>query len=434
MTGSGTLLAGVAEIDITPPIGTFLAGSLKPRQSTGIEDPLYVKAISLQSGEKNLVYVIFDLVALDRNCAEIGMKLTYEKTGIPPESIVWAASHTHTGPYTGGLFLDESLLDRKYLESIPEKMAQCIAMAEKNKKAVKFSRTRSFHYGLSHNRRILFKNGRVVNTWLLHNAPDDVQSIGSAGPIDPEIGIFCFDDLHGNPVAIIFHFTLHTNTNFGPKFSADYPGVVAARIRERFGPDVITLFMPGACGDINSTGLKHRQVGDALAEKIISAIETRKPASGPVFLDVKKNEITVPIRDFSKDQTDRIMTSGWDEESQKVFFKELEIMRKTGRKEDRTVLQAWCIGDTGFVSLPGELFVEWGLKIKKESSFPFTYPVELGGDYLGYLITQQAWKQIGYESLIARSARPTPTGVEKMVQKAIEMLCEIYKEKGEMKK
>ncbi|HXK45646.1 MAG TPA: hypothetical protein PL060_06775, partial [bacterium] len=297
----------------------------------------------------------------------------------------------------------------------------------------RFSKLRSFHYGLSHNRRILFKNGRVINTWLLHNAPEDVQSIGSAGPIDPEIGIFCFEDMEGMPVAIIFHFTLHTNTNFGSKFSADYPGVVAARIRERFGPDVITLSMPGACGDINSTGLRYRQVGDALAEKIISALETRKPETRPVFLGVKKCEVTVPIRDFSVDQTDRIASSGWDEESQKVFFNELEIMRKTGRKEDTTVLQAWCIDDVGFASLPGELFVEWGLKIKKESPFPFTYPVELGGDYLGYLITHKAWQEIGYEALIARSARPAPEGVEKMVQRVIEMLFELYREKGERK-
>ena len=125
------------------------------------------------------------------------------------------------------------------------------------------------------------------------------------------------------------------------------------------------------------------------------------------------------------------MNSGWDTESQKVFFKELEIMRKQAKKEDITVIQAWCIGDTGFASLPGELFVEWELKIKKESPFPYTYPVELGGDYLGYLITEQAWQQGGYESLIARSARPSPGAVEKMVDRAIEMLKHLYKKYNE---
>ncbi|MCM8817511.1 MAG: hypothetical protein NC913_08415, partial [Candidatus Omnitrophica bacterium] len=67
-------------------------------------------------------------------------------------------------------------------------------------------------------------------------------------------------------------------------------------------------------------------------------------------------------------------------------------------------------------------------KVKRESPFPFTYPIELGGDYLGYLVTQQAWQQGGYESLIARSARPSVEGVELMYEKAIEMLNNLYTE------
>ncbi|MCM8816283.1 MAG: hypothetical protein NC913_02070, partial [Candidatus Omnitrophica bacterium] len=351
------IFAGVFEIDITPPVGTLLAGSLKPRVSVGIEDPLYVKAISIESNGKKLVYVIFDLVALDRQTAEKGIMIASEKTGIPPDSIVWAATHTHTGPYTSGLFLDENQIDRNWLEKIPEKMAQCIIEADMAKQPVKFCRMRNFHYGLCHNRRILFKDGRAINTWLLSNAPEQIQSIGSAGPVDPEIGIFCFETLDGKIIAVMFHFTLHTNTNFGPKFSADYPGVVAARLRERFGPQLITLFMPGACADINTTGPRYREIGNALAEKIIESIEKRKPYTGFLNLATKKQKITVPRRDFTVDQTERIKNSGWNIESQKVFFQEIEELKKEGKTQDDTILQAWRMGECGFVSFPGELFV-----------------------------------------------------------------------------
>jgi hypothetical protein len=102
-------------------------------------------------------------------------------------------------------------------------------------------------------------------------------------------------------------------------------------------------------------------------------------------------------------------------------------MREDGITEIKTLLQAWRIGDTGFVSLPGELFVEWGLKIKGESPFPWTFPVEMGGDYLGYLVTEQAWKAGGYESLIARSARPSWEGAEMMVNEALDMLNELFR-------
>ncbi len=421
------LLVGTAEVEITPPIGTMLAGSLKPRPSIGIEDPLYVKAIVMESKGRKLTYVIFDLVALERKIADKGLMLASKKTGISSENIVWAASHTHTGPYTTNLFSDDSAVNKKWLATIPEKMAECIIAADKAKKPAGFCRLRSFHFGLGHNRRIRFKNGTAINTWLLVNAPVDQQAIGAAGPIDPEIGILSFDDEDGKLMAVVFHYTLHTNTNFGPKFSADYPAIVASRIRERFGHQVVTLFVPGACGNINSTGGNHRKIGDALAEKIIAALETRKVQKSPLYLGVKKCEITVPRRDFTQDQTERIRNSGWDIESQKVFFEELEMMRRQGKKEDKTILQAWCIGETGFLSLPGEIFVEWGLKIKQESPFPWTYPVELGGDYLGYLITQQAWQEGGYESLIAQSSRPSPSGVENMVNNGLEMLRSLYK-------
>ncbi|MGD2174632.1 MAG: hypothetical protein PVJ27_04445, partial [Candidatus Brocadiaceae bacterium] len=62
------------------------------------------------------------------------------------------------------------------------------------------------------------------------------------------------------------------------------------------------------------------------------------------------------------------------------------------------------------------------------SPFAWTYPVELGGDYLGYLVTPQAWEEGGYESLIARSARPSPEGVSLMVDEALDMLRRLHSE------
>jgi len=58
------LLLGVAEIDITPPVGTHLCGSLTPRVSDGVDDPLLVKAIVLQSGDVKLAFGVFDLTLL----------------------------------------------------------------------------------------------------------------------------------------------------------------------------------------------------------------------------------------------------------------------------------------------------------------------------------------------------------------------------------
>jgi hypothetical protein len=58
---------GVSEIDITPPVGTLLAGGIKPRISIGIQDPLYVKALYIEAENgKKFGYFVMDIVFLTR--------------------------------------------------------------------------------------------------------------------------------------------------------------------------------------------------------------------------------------------------------------------------------------------------------------------------------------------------------------------------------
>ena len=99
-----------------------------------------------------------------------------------------------------------------------------------------------------------------------------------------------------------------------------------------------------------------------------------------------------------------------------------KIMRRDGETEGTTWVQVWRVAEVGFVCLPGEVFVEWGLKIKAESPFPWTFPIELSNDYLGYMVTPQAWEAGGYESLIARSAKPSVEGVKMMVDRSLALL------------
>jgi len=436
---SGQLLVGAAEVDITPPVGTALAGSIEPRKSVGVQDPLTAKAIVLSSGGIKLAYVLLDLIALERKEGDAAVTLAALRTGIPEQNIVWAASHTHTGPYTIPIFDDPSPMDPAWLEEVPAKFADAVEAAFRSMRPARMTRERAYCHQVLHNRRYKYKDGREINTWLLHSGEDEIQCLGSAAPIDPEVGILCFDDAGGAPIAVLWHYSLHTNANFGNCFSADYPAVVAARLRERFGPSVVPIFVPGTFGDINPT-MGYREVGDALACVILQRLEKRKPGpgsgqgtlAGPLPLGALKQEITVPWRDLEADPEARIRASQWPPEVQEVFRREVARMRSAGRTSDRTVLQAWRIGDVAFASLPGEVFVEWGLKIKAESPFPWTFCVELGGDYLGYMVTEQAWRAGGYESLTARSARPSVDGVAMMVDADLALLRRLWEKRPEV--
>ncbi len=55
-----TLKAGVAKVDITPPVGVPLWG-YELRASTGTLDPLYARVLVLEVGDKRLALVTLDL-------------------------------------------------------------------------------------------------------------------------------------------------------------------------------------------------------------------------------------------------------------------------------------------------------------------------------------------------------------------------------------
>ena len=427
------LLVGAAEVDITPPVGTAMAGNLTPRPSEGVSDPLTFKAIVLESGGVKLAYVLADLLFLKRPTGDAMVALAAKRTGIPESNIVWAASHTHTGPFSWPV---PGVTNEPWLASLPEKFARAVELADAARRPARLCFERGYCNAMIHNRRLKYKDGREINTWLLHGGEADVQCLGSAAPIDPEVGILSFDDEQGVPIAILWHFTVHTNANFSSRFSADYPGVVAARLRERFGAATVPIFMPGAFGDINGVGPDtirdhqgYRIIGDQLASVIIWRLDQRKPRSVEPTLGVMKKEVTVPYRDFTVDQEKRINVSQWGAETQELFRKEVEQLRQAGVKEAHTLVQAWRIGDIGFASVPGELFVEWGLKIKAESPFPWTFPVYTGGDCLGYLVTQQAWDAGGYESLLTRYSPVSVAGVAKLVDTAQQCLVQLWNSK-----
>lgn len=420
------LLVGAYEVDITPKVGTLLAGGIYPRVSKGVHDPLMAKAVVLESGGERLAYVILDLCCLTRREGDRAVELASELTGIPKDNIIWATTHTHSGPYTMPFFgaTEEEVVDKEWLSTLPQKFAECVAKADAKKVPARMSFIRAYNYNLPLNRRLRFKDGRELNNWLIDRG-ETAQCVGTAGPVDPEIGILSFDDLDGNLIAVLFNYALHCTTHFGEEFSGDYPAVVAQRIREAFGEEVVSLFMPGAMADIN-TYRSMEETGNMLADSIIPKLRERKPTTEAPQLSAMKCEITVPYRDFTQDQEERIRASQWPEDVQEVFKKELEIMRQEGAREGRTLVSAWRIGEIAFAGLPGELFVEWGLKIKEESPFPWTFPVELCCDYQGYLITEKGWKAGGYEALIARSAKPSPEGVKMMVDKVLDMFKELW--------
>jgi len=86
-------------------------------------------------------------------------------------------------------------------------------------------------------------------------------------------------------------------------------------------------------------------------------------------------------------------------------------------------VQAFRISDeVALVALPGEVFVELGLAIKRASPFPVTMVVELAHDTPDYIPTRKAFAEGSYETV---NSRVQPGGGEMAVDAAIRLLGQL---------
>ena len=88
-----------------------------------------------------------------------------------------------------------------------------------------------------------------------------------------------------------------------------------------------------------------------------------------------------------------------------------------------TLVQVFRLGDeVALVGLPGEVFVDLGLAIKKASPFKTTMVVELSQDCPDYVPTRKAFTEGSYETVCSWIE---PGGGEKLVEAAVAMLKEL---------
>ena len=128
-----TLKVGVAQSDITPPIGTCLAGYFNKRVSTGIIHPLRAKAIVAGSGDERVALITCDLITMTAEVCQRVRKIVHDATGILESHVMICSTHTHTGP---DLRPSNANCPRneEYYEGVPARIAQAAIDAANSQK------------------------------------------------------------------------------------------------------------------------------------------------------------------------------------------------------------------------------------------------------------------------------------------------------------
>ncbi len=446
------LEAGVAVADITPPLNYRMCGYFNERLSTGIHDPLHGKALVLRQGNAKVAMVFCDLIGVTRDVSDRARQAAEKKTGIPQDNILIAATHSHTGPlYEGALreYLHQRAVAKHgsdpyekidYPALLVERLTKAIVEANGALRPAAMAAGLGREAGLSFNRRFHMKNGPVVfNPGKLN--PNIVRP---AGPIDPEVGIVLVRDAAGSPLASLTVFALHLDTMGGTLYGADYPYYLEQSLRADLGSGFVSLFGNGTCGDINhidvSTskpqpggGAETKRIGEALAAKVKSELPKLKPVGRP-RLAVRTETVMAPLQKSSAEEIawakaamEKIGTDKLSFLDQVRAYKIMDLQLREGDVLPILVQVFRLSDEVALVALPGEVFVDLGLAIKKASPFRITMVVELAHDTPDYIPTKKAFGEGSYETV---NSRIQPGGGEMAVEAAARLLKQL-KEAGD---
>ncbi|MBN1291224.1 MAG: neutral/alkaline non-lysosomal ceramidase N-terminal domain-containing protein [Candidatus Latescibacteria bacterium] len=404
------MFAGAAKNDITPEDSVWMDGMIRDHTSVGVHDNIYSRVLVLAHNEqlKNACVIVSVEVCglLSRDTYTVRRSVS-EKTGIPYQNIIIAATHTHSGPATIGFFNHR---EKHYLEELLKKIEISILDAVKKIRSVKIGLSTTKETTISHYRRLLAEDGHVVMNWEPY--PTD-KIKGPLGEVDSEVGIMHIVNANNteDTVCILFNHAGHPNIMSGDNYliSGDYPGYAMNRLENKFGGT--TLFVNGAQGTMDIDGLRDRdwsgveRAGTALSDVVADAIRNMTYSdfsllhSGFTKYTINPRIITESELKWAdnilKDTAGSVKTlvDGVGDDYKALLFKRLHDWKNRQIEIEHTCI---AIDDYVFISFPGELFTEIGKMIKDKSSYVHTFIIGLANGEIGYVPTKKAILEGGY--------------------------------------
>ncbi len=419
----GSLKVGLAKVVITPPVGVRLCGyAARTQQSIGILDDLNAKALVLDDGENRFALVVCDLLWVGKELVNDVKKRIREQSDIKEENVMIAAIHTHTGPdleYTGD----------PYIENLKSQIAGTVFAACNHMRKARIGVTTGECYVGMNRRNPKSPSG----PYFLYNWPQ--------GPVDPTVMVARIEDESRHVIGALVNYSCHPVT-LGPNelnISRDYPGYALRVLEDVFGEDIMAMFVNGCCGNINPAWIydrpdvspppqrvfpenveerirETRRLGQILGGEALKALQSITDFVSEANLKIKQSNVKLPVRkDIPENILERIRST-------KIGEPRYEHYQRILKREDVvTEIQAVQLNDTALLGLPGEVFVEYQLEIRRRSPIKHTFISELANDSIGYVPIANAYKEGGYE--------PSVTIMEhnagmKLTQVAINLLRE----------
>lgn len=435
------MLAGFSRLDITPPLGTPLAGTFSERLAEGIVDPIELNAVAFNDGESTAILIVTDALGILEDYATKIRKMIEAELGVPADHVMITATHTHSSFRLGRKPADATavvrnpmdneeyicVLLRKYVD------AARVAIDDMKEAAVSFGEAETKEQ-TSFVRRYLMKDGRVQSFPKIEECPDIVRPMGEA---DNFLRLVRIDREDGKNIVLV-NFSTHACIVTGKKFSPDWPGYLRKYVEAAI-PNVYCIAYAGAEGDTNhiNPNIQARQGGIEACERISRILADAAIEAYGRTKPVKTDKIASKVRFvYNRTRTDGM--ENYEEAKQgledhysdkcKAHEQKLANWRRITNTGIMPVLQhvpvtTMAIGDLVIVGFGGEPFTQYATRAREMAPDKIVISAACANGYQGYLPTKSAFEDGGYESM---SSFFSPTLEEEVMGSVSEMLKEIY--------
>ena len=410
------LSGGAAETLVTPVI-----------EGEEAYDDLYVRALVLADGTRQLAIVTTDFLIFHQPYIEVLLDAINKTTGISKENILINTSQTHNGCWPDPHFhepgdawegrIDMSGIDDAdvlyetwlsdcnirlgpYSRWLACRIAEIVKHASENLQPVELRAGRE-PAQIGYNRRVM-QDGRTIM------APN------YNGAVVPWVDVLDVYGEDGRRVALLFLHAAHpviihaSSTKIGP----DFPGYTIKHLRNLLDKgseqEGIYMFAQGCCGDINGYPLRGGfnacdVAGLSLANAVSCALtESQTVTPGP--LKTRSMALSLPLQDPPPTDECQALLSQQTDEDGKERYQYLLRVAESGEPQFKPFsMRALAVGDELCIfSFSGEMFAEYQLFTDKVSPFKHTFVFNHTNGYDGYVATKADYDlgpAGGYEAL-----------------------------------
>lgn len=383
-------------IDITPPRKTPLSGFGRRRKSKAtvgiVECRLRIAWIKNLQG-KDSIFFLADYLYFPDSLATYLKQWLFEKFGVKEEQIIFAATHTHSGPQFD--FFKHEKINVEYLKKVQEKCSEALLIISKkfvevNCATFNFKLTPSYSVNrrkvVSLANKLFLKKESLMLPNLEKNIEEDIT------------GISFYDDSNRKRVLFI-SYASHPVFNTTGEVSSDYPGQIANILKRNLGYEEVFIFQ-GFGGDIKANFTKSFPSFKQGIKRGISEI-IKLIFYGKMFNDYSYDDFTFftssiahQIEEYlNKDEFRKMIISTKFDEHEKLS---VNVKSQTNKTSKDVVLKKIKISDQQkIISASGEIFAKYYTLAKSSNDFIFS--IACTDNNIGYLPSYEEIKYGGYE-------------------------------------